>query len=123
MSTENNYPKIEDGCVISSWKCQNPSRDEMKEDSEQKKRCKGCPVCHMVLCKYHMSEQTHMQDCNFRSNQERELLEKQRVEQEREKAERRKKESEEAKEKSEFEEKEKIRKANIEKHNVQAQGG
>jgi len=123
MSTENNYPKIEDGCVINSWRCQNPSKDEIKVDPEQKKRSKECPVCHMILCKYHMSETRHMQDCNFRSNQERELLEKQRVEQEREKAERRKKESEEAKEKSEFEEKEKIRKANIAKHNVQAQGG
>lgn len=118
-----NYPKLENGCVINSWRCQNPSRDEMKEDSEQKKRCKGCPVCHMVLCKYHMSEQSHLTDCNFRSNQERELLAEQRVEQEREKAERRKKESEEAKKKSEFEEKEKTRKFNIAKHNVQAQGG
>ena len=32
MSTENNYPKIEDGCVISSWKCRTPSRDEVKEE-------------------------------------------------------------------------------------------
>lgn len=123
MSTENNYPKIENGCVINSWRCQNPSRDEMKVDPEQKKRSKECPVCHMILCKYHMSETRHMQDCNFRSNQERELLEEQRQKQAKIDKERKDKEREDALKQKEFEEKEKIRKLNIAKHNVQVQGG
>lgn len=116
-------PKIEDGCVIQSWRCRDPNREDQKESLEQRMRSKVCPVCKMVYCQYHMSEQHHMADCNFRSNQERVLLAEQRLKAENEKQKKIKEAREKEKANKAFEEKEKIRRANIAERNRLAKTG
>lgn len=115
--SESALPKIEDGCVIRSWRCENPNREEQLSDVEQCKRCKLCPVCKMIFCKNHMEDPKHLSDCNFRSNQEREILQEQRDEIMKKEEERQQKEKKELKEKKEFEAKEKVRHENIAKRN------
>lgn len=119
-------PKIDDGCVIHSWRCANPSRDEMTQSDEklaleQKQRCKRCPVCKMVFCKEHMENVDHLRDCNFRSNQDREVIEAQRNEAHEKELKRQQLEADIEKARIEFEEKEAKRKEKIAKRNRQAQ--
>ena len=64
-----------------------------------------------------MSDPKHLQDCNFRSNQEREIIEEQRNEAIKKEEERKLEESRLAKEEAEFQEKEKIRRGNIANRN------
>lgn len=98
----------------------NPDREEQAKSLEQRERCKICPVCKMVFCKYHMEDSKHLQDCNFRSNQEREILEEQRNEAIKQEQERKAKLRQEELEQKEFEEKEKIRKQIIADRNQKA---
>jgi len=116
-------PKLEDGCVIKSWRCIDPNRNQQNESEENRLRSKMCPVCKMVYCKYHMSEPTHMADCNFRSNQERQLLAEQRLKSEQEKQKKLKELREKEKADKEFAEKEKIRRENIAEKNRLARTG
>ena len=127
---EENMPKLEDGCSARSWRCQNPNRDDMEKGrvdgtTPEKVRleCKRCPVCMMVLCEHHMSTPNHMKDCNFRSNQERVLLEEERVKTDKEKSENRRKESKQAEDKAKFEAKERVRRKNIADRNAKLKKG
>ena len=81
-----NMPQDGDGCSNRSWRCNNPNKADMEKGrlggtkaEVVKRECKRCPICMMIFCKYHMSESRHMEDCNYRSNQERQLLEEQRI--------------------------------------------
>jgi hypothetical protein len=124
-----NMPKDGDGCTNRSWRCDDPNRKDMENgriggttSAVVKNECNRCPVCMMIFCKYHMKEMRHMEDCNFRSNQERVLLEEQRSEDAKIKAEEKKDAARLIMVKREFEEKEKIRRANIAERNRKAQG-
>ena len=124
-----NMPKDEDGCSNRSWRCNNPNKADMEKGriggttpEVVRRECKRCPVCMMIFCKYHMSEMRHMEDCNFRSNQERQLLEKEREKQAKIKAQEQQDASRLIMVKKEFEEKEKIRRENIAERNRKAQG-
>ncbi len=126
-----NEPQLEDGCSVRSWRCEKPNREDMEYGRsadkttliEVRKECKRCPVCRMIYCKYHMSEPNHMKDCNFRSNQERELLQGQRAETVLKEQQRRKAESRQALDKAKFEAKERIRRENILKRNQKFKSG
>lgn len=125
-----NMPKEEDGCSARSWRCESPNRDDMEKGRVDgtkpetvKLECKRCPVCMMVLCKHHMSSPRHMTDCNFRSNQERQLLEKERTKEAKIKKQEQDDKSRLSKVKSEFEEKEKKRRKNIADHNAKLKSG
>ncbi len=125
-----NKPKEEDGCSARSWRCMNPNREDMENGRSDgttliqvRKECKRCPVCMMIFCKHHMSEQMHMRDCNFRSNQERELLKDQRAALAQKEVDRQNKANKEAKEKKEFEAKEKIRYETIAERNRKFKSG
>ena len=124
-----NMPKDGEGCVNRSWRCASPNRADMEKGrlggttpEVVRRECKRCPVCFMIFCKYHMSEMRHMEDCNFRSNQERQLLEKEREKQAKIKAQEQQDASRLIMVKKEFEEKEKIRRENIAERNRKVQG-
>ena len=124
-----NMPKEGDGCVNRSWRCQDPNQDDMEKGriggttkEVVRRECKRCPVCMMIYCKYHMKEMRHMEDCNYRSNQERVLLEEHRAEEAKVKAQAKQDASRLLMVKKEFEEKEKIRRKNIADRNRKAQG-
>ena len=117
-------PQDGDGCSVDSWRCNKPSQKDMKNgrvngDSPEKVKleCKRCPVCMMILCQYHMSESTHMKDCNYRSNQERQLLEEQRIKEAKVKADKKQDESRLLMVKHEVDEKEKRRRKFIAERN------
>ena len=125
-----NMPKEVDGCSARSWRCENPNKKDMENGRTDgtdsitvRKECKRCPVCRMIFCKYHMSEANHMKDCNFRSNQERELLQGQRAEAVLKDQQRQRAESRQAQDKAKFEAKEKIRRENILKQNQKFKSG
>ena len=125
-----NMPQDGDGCSVRSWRCESPNRRDMENGRSDgttllhvRLECERCPVCMMILCKYHMSEPSHMRDCNFRSNQERELLTNQRAELAQKEVDRQKKEGENAKKKAEFEAKEKIRHETIADRNKKFKSG
>jgi len=127
---QENMPKDEDGCSVRSWRCEDPNREEMENGRSDgttliqvRKECKRCPVCMMIFCKQHMSNPEHMRDCNFRSNQERELLTDQRAALAQKEVDRQKKEGKEAKEKAEFEAKERIRRKTISDRNRKFKSG
>lgn len=124
-----NEPQLEDGCSCRSWRCESPNREDMEKGrvdgtsiEDVRKECKKCPVCRMIYCRYHMSEANHMKDCNFRSNQERELLQGQRAESVLKDQQRQKEQSRQAKDKADFDRKEKIRRENIQKQNDKYKG-
>lgn len=126
LSTE---PQLDDGCSCRSWRCESPNRDDMEkgrvdgtEPTQVRKECKRCPVCRMIYCKYHMSEANHMKDCNFRSNQERELLQTQRAESTLKEQQRQREESIKAKKQAIFEVKEKKRRQAILDRNEKHKG-
>ena len=132
MSTvlHENMPKEEDGCSARSWRCENPNRDDMEKGRVDgtkpetvKLECKRCPVCMMILCEHHMSSKSHMTDCNFRSNQERQLLEEERAKQAKIKKQEQDDKSRLAKVKAEFEVREKLRRKNIADHNAKLKSG
>lgn len=123
-------PKDEDGCSVRSWRCESPNRDDMEKGRtdgttyiQVRLECKRCPVCYMVLCAYHMSEPSHMRDCNFRSNQERELLSAQRDERVREDQKKQEKDSRLLEAKKIFEEKERARHKTIKERNEKFKKG
>ncbi len=77
MTTEliGNDPKLEDGCVIKSWRCKNPSRDDMNEDPTYYNiKCKLCTTCGMVYCQHHMTHADHFAHCHARLAQEKVAL-------------------------------------------------
>lgn len=122
-------PKEGDGCSCRSWRCESPSREDMEKGRVDgtspelvKLECKRCPVCRMIFCRYHMSESQHMMDCNFRSNQERQLLEQKRTEDAIKEQARKKQESRDAKNKADFEAKERLRREAIADRNEKYKG-
>jgi len=124
-----NMPPEGDGCSNRSWRCANPNKKDMENGrlggttpEVVKRECKRCPVCMMIFCKAHMMTTRHMEDCNFRSNQERVLLEEHRAEEAKVKAQAKQDASRLLMVKKEFEEKEKIRRKNIAERNRRAQG-
>ena len=112
-------PQNGDGCSVYSWRCESPSREDMdgNEGQAYKKECKRCPVCMMILCEYHMGESSHMRDCNFRSNQERQLMEEKRYEEAQEKKQKQDDKVRLAKIEAEFKEREVTRHKNIKARN------
>lgn len=120
---QENYPDPKNGCSVGTWRCKNPSLAGIKSGMDKKTDVKVCPVCYMPLCKAHMSNTRHMTDCNFRSNQERELLNDKRVEEAKVRQERIKKEHLVAIEEAKFKEKEEIRKQIIADRNEKYKGG
>ena len=72
---EGNLPKLEDGCVVKSWRCHNPSKEEMENDPEyQNLKCKKCTTCNMIYCQFHMTHNDHFAHCHERLAQEKVAL-------------------------------------------------
>ena len=60
LELKGRLPKLEDGCVIDSWRCNG--------------NVLMCTTCKMPQCYYHMHTPEHMADCSFRINQESETI-------------------------------------------------
>ena len=70
-----NDPILEDGCVIKSWRCDHPSKEEMINDPQTYNIiCKKCTTCGMIYCQHHMGHADHFSHCHARLAQEKVAL-------------------------------------------------